>query len=139
MAGTRISCLPGFICPETNMSFPRRCGPDPSMTTSCYAEGLVEAQLCQATGALASALVLALALALALTRATANYLYLSGGFLVCHAIFSTVGRASWAILCRLSTRHAVQLQRGRLVSLCALQRLQYHGWQHASGRRPALP
>ena len=133
MAGTRISCLPGFICPETNMSFPRRCGPDPSMTTSCYAEGLVEAQLCQATGALASSP------SLALTRATANYLYLSGGFLVCHAIFSTVGRASWAIFCRLSTRHAVQLQWGRLVSLCALQRLQYYGWQHASGRRPALP
>jgi hypothetical protein len=139
MAGTRISCLPGFICPETNMSFPRRCGPDSSMSTSCYAEGLVEVQLCQATGALASALVLALALALALTRATVTYLYLSGGFLMCHPIFSTVGRASWAILCRLSTRHAVQLQRGRLVSLCALQCLQYYGWQHAGGRRPALP
>ena len=47
IAGTRIACLPGFICPVTNLSFPRRCEADPSMSTTCYAEGLVEAQTCQ--------------------------------------------------------------------------------------------
>ena len=47
IGGTRIACLPGYICPQTNLSFPQRCEADPTMSTTCYGEGLIDAQLCQ--------------------------------------------------------------------------------------------
>ena len=46
IAGLRNECLPGFVCPEANMTFPQRCKSDSSAGTTCYQTALTEPQMC---------------------------------------------------------------------------------------------
>ena len=40
VAGVRLPCLAGFVCPETNMSFPTRCAADAAAASTCYRQQL---------------------------------------------------------------------------------------------------
>ena len=46
VAGVRLPCLAGFVCPETNMSFPTRCAADAAAASTCYRQQLSEVQRC---------------------------------------------------------------------------------------------
>ena len=46
IAGLRNECLPGFVCPEANMTFPQRCKSDSSAGTTCYQTALTEPLTC---------------------------------------------------------------------------------------------
>ena len=46
VGGSRYECLPGFVCPDFNMSFPKKCDSDPSAGTTCYAAAMIEPLKC---------------------------------------------------------------------------------------------
>ena len=46
MAGRRSKCPTGFTCPGYGTTIPTKCPVDPTLSTSCYTEGLAEPQIC---------------------------------------------------------------------------------------------
>mgnify|MGYP000040927525 CR=1 FL=1 len=46
IAGRRQECPIGFMCPEPGTSIPQRCPVDPTLSTTCYKQGLPAPQPC---------------------------------------------------------------------------------------------